>query len=75
MADHANTMPFNAIAMSASAKNIEKTIARLADTLMDLMEDVHGGSWLAQIDHETGFLLIRPRSVKPITKPRSGEIA
>lgn len=36
-----------------------------AQALAQAMESVHGGKWLARVDHEAGFILIRPRPGRP----------
>lgn len=37
------------------------SIKRNANALAVAMAVMHGGDWLAQIDHEAGVILIRPR--------------
>lgn len=32
-----------------------------ADLLAQQMQDLHGGSWIAHVDHSSGFILIRPK--------------
>jgi hypothetical protein len=39
-----------------------KAIRRTADGLAASMARLHGGDWIAQIDHNVGVILIRPRS-------------
>lgn len=40
-----------------------------ADRLAGKMGDIHGGHWKATVDHETGFILIKPRP-RPDPGPR-----
>ena len=33
-----------------------------ADLLAAMMQELHGGTWFATVDHESGFVLIRPKN-------------
>lgn len=74
MAEHANIMPFNPVAITGSASTQIKTVANIASCLAALMADVHGWEWKVIIDHENEFILIRPRYKKPIAKPHAGRV-
>lgn len=39
-----------------------QTIQQKAKALAVAMAMLHGGDWIAQIDHDAGFILVRPRS-------------
>jgi hypothetical protein len=82
MAANANstTAPAIATALSMQADAVAsaklKTIRSLAETLAALMQDIHGGSWRADIHHEdsVSMVLIRPKAQEPlISKPKRGE--
>lgn len=46
----------------AVAKAIDKgAIRQAAECLAADMALLHGGAWIAQIDHEAGLILIRPQ--------------
>lgn len=43
--------------------------------LADMMREVHGGEWRTDVDHETGFIVIRKRADMGMSRPKRGEIA
>lgn len=62
---------------AASGRTAQKGVKNVADILVTMMQDIHGGQWAAFIDHraDTSFVLIRPLSEKKISKPVRGESA
>lgn len=36
-------------------------IRRTADLLAAMMQELHGGTWYATVDNDSGFVLVRPR--------------
>ena len=83
MATHASitSTPGFAAAMlaeaTACAEGKKATVGLLAQALAARMREIHGGSWVCNVDHEdTGpFVLVRMRRDLPIKKPRNGEAA
>lgn len=41
-------------------------IKRDAEALAASMAQLHGGTWIAQLDHEAGFILVRPLAAKAL---------
>ncbi|HEV7415056.1 MAG TPA: hypothetical protein VGN98_02795 [Tianweitania sediminis] len=61
---------------NARAQGHIVSVKVLADTLAGMMAELHGETWKAFVEHETGFILIRPLNEKrPIPKPSRGEAA
>jgi hypothetical protein len=54
----ASVLPIAATAVLAGNGD---NITDIANTLARLMAGRHGGVWRAIVDHETGFILIKPR--------------
>jgi hypothetical protein len=83
MAANANSTTASAIATALAmqagtvAKTKTKTIQNLADVLARLMQEIHGGSWRACVDHgpNTSLVLIRPNNETAIAKPTLGKVA
>ena len=44
------------------APNPLDVIRHSADLLAAQMQEQHGGAWFATIDHDSGFVLIRPKN-------------
>jgi hypothetical protein len=40
----------------------DETVKSACQLLKEVMAEIHGGEWLAHIDHKAGFILIRPRT-------------
>jgi hypothetical protein len=53
----ASVLPVVGVALAGEGDDI----ANAANTLARLMAGRHGGQWRAVIDHDTGFILIKPR--------------
>ena len=51
-----------AVPMRESAPNPLDVARHSADLLAAMMQDIHGGVWFAHVDHESGFILIRPKN-------------
>lgn len=49
--------PLSAVATVARAYGIDHDAKRLAEK----MAQIHGGQWRAVVDHEAGFIVIKPR--------------
>lgn len=49
------------VPMRTKAPDPLDAIRHTADLLADMMAEAHGGSWMAHVDHETGFALIQPK--------------
>ncbi|QAZ45967.1 hypothetical protein [Mesorhizobium sp. Pch-S] len=82
MAANANSTTAPAIATLAIQANAvsetkTKTVLKLADTVAALMQEIHGGTWRAFVEHgaNSEFVLIRPLNEKAISKPKRGEVA
>lgn len=75
MATHANSTPVTVLSAQANAVACMKMtgIRNIADVLATLMQDIHGGSFRVEIDHEAGFIVIRSHKDKP-ARPRCGEV-
>lgn len=56
---------------SALLESIDMTTRVLAG----MMREVHGGDWRTDIDHDTGFIVIRKRADMGMSRPKRGEIA
>ncbi len=48
-------------ALSCEELNAAREIEKISQRLSDLMELVHGGEWLSQIDHQCGYVLVHKR--------------
>lgn len=46
-------------ALTSDDLKMVKKIERYSDTIADLMGLVHGGDWIALIDHQAGMVLVR----------------
>lgn len=70
-------VPALAMQANAVAKTKIKSVQNVADVLARMMEDLHGGSWRAFVEHGANaeFVLVRPNNEKAIAKPRRGEAA
>ena len=82
MAANANSTTAPAIATlaiqaNAISKTKTKAIQNLADIVATLMQELHGGTWRAYVEHgaDSEFVLIRPLNLKAISKPKRGEVA
>lgn len=78
MANRANTTTASTVAAlhaeaTARAEAMKLTAHLLAERLRDVMQEIHGGEWRIQIDHEVELLMIVPRLERPILPPRTGE--
>lgn len=51
-----------AVPMRTGAPSPLDVARRTADLLAGQMQDLHGGTWFAHVDHESGFVLVRPKS-------------
>ena len=60
----------------ATARTQMKSIQNVANVLASMMEDMHGGAWRVDANHEanSSFVLIRPVSEQAISKPKRGEV-
>lgn len=75
MATHANSTPVTVLSAQANAVARMKItgIRNIADVLATLMQDIHGGSFRVEIDHEAGFIVIRSHKDEP-ARPKRGEV-
>lgn len=51
-----------AVPMRTAAPNPLDVARHSADLLAAQMQELHGGSWFATVDHDSGFVLIRPKN-------------
>jgi hypothetical protein len=56
--------PLSSVPIVAKAYGIDHDAMRLAER----MGELHGGQWRAVVDHDAGFILIKPRP-RPNPKP------
>lgn len=42
--------------------------------LAGMMRDAHGGEWRTDVDHETGFIVVRKRAETGAFRPKRGEV-
>lgn len=63
---------FDLTSLAQRARIVNNTIKNLSEVVADAMKEMHGGTWRAVIDHENGFITIRPDTEKAIAKPRRG---
>ena len=65
LASFAGTLAIPTVAtvpMREPSPNPLDVARRAADLLAAQMQDIHGGVWFAHVDHESGFILIRPKT-------------
>ena len=78
MATHANSIVTPAVAAIhaaaiARSEGLKTTAQMLAGSLRDVMQEIHGGNWRVQIDHDAEFVMIARRADRP-TAPKAGEV-
>lgn len=78
MATHANSTPASAVAaLQANAiariEELKTTAQLLAENLRDVMEEIHGGGWRIQIDHDVELVTIVPGRDRT-AQPKRGEV-
>lgn len=49
------------------------TARLLAEALCEKMQEIHGGNWRVQIDHDAEFVMVARRADRP-TAPKAGEV-
>jgi hypothetical protein len=54
-----------AVPMREPAPNPLDVARPSADLLAAQMQELHGGTWFATVDHDSGFALIRPKNGGP----------
>ncbi len=57
----------------ARAEGLKTTARILAENLRHVMQEIHGGEWRIQIDHDVELLMIVPRLDRPAS-PTRGEV-
>lgn len=57
-------MDFNAMAREAAdfVKNKKRAVELLAMTIADFMQQLHGGDWRIQVEHDAGLVMVARRA-------------
>lgn len=59
----------------ARVEGLKRTAELLAARLAEVMQELHGGTWVSHLMHEPGseFAIIRPKLDRPVN-PKRGEV-